>query len=171
MAEGLEDVTKIYNGRKEKIRKLVADLRQEKLLYVRSPRGSAKSSLRYLLEKQVCSEENGFAKVYSVKATEFDSITSYNQLFQEYLGEPNVNTFAKKYRGEKPVLVIVDDFQELFGVDEMPKDLKNFVDLQMCVCYCWQHGERTLGRDLSTSITFFSNQQRDISFLLEKMFM
>jgi hypothetical protein len=66
---------------------LLKELREKKLIYVRSPRGSAKSSIRFLLEKQAIDEENGFSKVISILGTnwqkDWNSKTDYYKFFKE----------------------------------------------------------------------------------------
>jgi hypothetical protein len=151
---------------------LLEDLKRKKMIYIRSPRGSAKSSIRYLLEKQATSEENGFSKVVSILGTDWTNkkLNDYNLFLQQQIGEPTITSFAEKHANGKPLLIILDDFQAFFELKELSSDLKSFAEIQktrnVVLLMLATHGEQTLGRNTSTPITFLPGQQKDISFLL-----
>ena len=172
VSEGLIEQTKIYNERRKRMGKLLRELKQKKLLYVRSPRGSAKSSVTYLLQRQACNEENGFSVVFTLLGTDYniERGKGYSAFLQKRLGSSSLSELSEQYRGEKPALVIFDDFQQFFAEELLSSDLKAFLSkstqANVCLLLLATHGEHTLGRDTPTPITFNDDQQKDISLLL-----
>ena len=69
---------------------------------------------------------------------------NFNTFLERRLNTPTLAEYAKEYKGEKPVMLIVDDFQEFFQEEKMSSDLKSFVSdagSVMCSFCSWRHTE------------------------------
>ena len=179
--EALNKEQPIYVQRKNKISVLMKKLQEEKIVYVRSPRGSGKTSLAYLILDDAIIEYYDLEQTIYINCCTKTRAQSYDQWIQSQTGWENKNfqsfaDFLKHYKQEKPTLIILDDFQELFELDELPRDFKAFTNYSnagqmsakvylLCLA---THGEHTLGQNIncSTPVPFNIEQRLDLSFLL-----
>ena len=87
---------------------------------------------------------------------------------------PSITEFAFSDQDYIRTLIVIDDFQQLFGSDELTIDLKGFTDhviLQQDQCKVYilclaTHGENTLGMKSTTPISFRPTKRLRLSFLL-----
>ena len=176
--EALSKKQPIYVQRQNKISVLMKKLAEEKIIYVRSPRGSGKTSLAYLILDDAIRESYELHQIIYINCCTKIREQSYNQWIQSQMQTKlhSFTDFLKNYTHDKPTLIILDDFQELFELHELPRDFKAFRNYSntgqtsnkvylLCLA---THGEHTLGQNIncSTPVPFNIQQRLDLSFLL-----
>lgn len=162
----------IYVPRQKTIATIFEKLRSEKLIYLRSPRGSGKTSLAYLIKDQ--GQLHGLSQVIYINCCSKVEERRYGNWLDQHINTPSITEFAFVHQGTRPTLIIMDDFQQLFESQELTTDLKAFTDhviLQQDKCNVFllclaTHGENTLGKNSATPISFCQTKRLGLSFLL-----
>jgi uncharacterized protein YlzI (FlbEa/FlbD family) len=159
---------KVYCKRTGKIKKLSDKLEEEILIYIRSPRGTGKTSFAVLIKEY----NNIFKKFDQVHHLIMSPNTDSLKLFKEETQFDSFNNLNKNHKKEKPILIIIDDAQLLYGKDKtILHEIKPYLDIQdekknVFILILATHGEATIGKELSTPFPVESEQTLGISFLL-----